>query len=164
MQTADLEKYCEKAIAAGVTHAKVIDPGSVVTAAWVRMKCLFGCPYGSAIAAPRRPPPRRRPGKSSIVTSEPSCFTSRRPGLPSEAGNLGLFDILGKNGRRDLQGRIFRVTFRLPGGPLPSLQGVQQGKGRLLHPARQGGKAVHGVLRDRRVSDGTGQMDFLSRP
>jgi hypothetical protein len=27
MQTADLEKYCEKALKAGVTDAKVIDPG-----------------------------------------------------------------------------------------------------------------------------------------
>ncbi len=42
MQTADLEKYCSRAIEAGFNHAKVIHPSTVVTAAWVRMKCLFG--------------------------------------------------------------------------------------------------------------------------
>lgn len=40
----DLQKYCDKAVGFGFTHAKVIDPSSVVTAWWVRMKCQFGCP------------------------------------------------------------------------------------------------------------------------
>ena len=44
MRDKDLEKYCEQAISKGATHAKQIHPSSVVTAAWVRLKCQFGCP------------------------------------------------------------------------------------------------------------------------
>lgn len=43
MNDADLEKYCEKALEGGATHAKQINPGSVVTAPWVRLKCQTGC-------------------------------------------------------------------------------------------------------------------------
>lgn len=42
----DLEKYCRMALERGVTHAKQIRPSSVVTAAWVRWKCQFGCGDG----------------------------------------------------------------------------------------------------------------------
>jgi len=44
MNNADLEKYCREAVDRGATHAKQIYPSSVVTAAWVRLKCQFGCP------------------------------------------------------------------------------------------------------------------------
>ena len=43
MEGADLEKYCEEALRIGMTDAKVIHPDSVVTAPWVRLKCLFSC-------------------------------------------------------------------------------------------------------------------------
>ena len=53
-----LQKYVEKALEMGVDGAKVIDPGSVVTAEWVRMKCQFGCPgYGMSLCCPPRTPP-----------------------------------------------------------------------------------------------------------
>jgi predicted metal-binding protein len=38
-----LDYYCNKALEMGVDEAKQIDPRSVVTAEWVRMKCQFGC-------------------------------------------------------------------------------------------------------------------------
>jgi len=38
-----LEDYCNKALELGVDGAKQIEPCSVVTAEWVRMKCQFGC-------------------------------------------------------------------------------------------------------------------------
>jgi len=41
----NLKKYCDRALAFGLTHAVVIDPASVVTAAWVRLKCQFGCSH-----------------------------------------------------------------------------------------------------------------------
>ena len=44
MNNADLEKYCTQAIEKGVTHAVPIDPKTIVTAPWVRLKCQFGCP------------------------------------------------------------------------------------------------------------------------
>jgi predicted metal-binding protein len=43
MDTTDLETYMAFAIEGGATHAKVVDPESVVTAPWVRWKCRFGC-------------------------------------------------------------------------------------------------------------------------
>jgi predicted metal-binding protein len=53
-----LQNYVEKALEMGVDGAKVIDPGSVVTAEWVRMKCQFGCPgYGISLCCPPRTPP-----------------------------------------------------------------------------------------------------------
>ncbi len=43
MNDDDLEKYCTRAIQTGITHAKQIDPSTVVTAPWVRLKCQYGC-------------------------------------------------------------------------------------------------------------------------
>lgn len=56
MQTHDLEKFCKKAIQAGFTHAKIISPGSVVTAPWVRFKCLYGCPFRERYSCPPHTP------------------------------------------------------------------------------------------------------------
>ena len=38
-----LKVYCQQALEMGLDGAKIIDPRSVVTAEWVRMKCQFGC-------------------------------------------------------------------------------------------------------------------------
>ena len=43
MHVEDLEKYIGLAVKAGVSHAKVIHPRTVVTARWVRWKCQYGC-------------------------------------------------------------------------------------------------------------------------
>jgi predicted metal-binding protein len=52
-----LEDYCRKALEMGVDGAKRIDPYSVVTAEWVRMKCQFGCPgFGMSLCCPPRAP------------------------------------------------------------------------------------------------------------
>jgi predicted metal-binding protein len=49
--------YCKKALEMGVDGAKVINPRSIVTAEWVRMKCQFGCPnYGTRLCCPPRTP------------------------------------------------------------------------------------------------------------
>jgi predicted metal-binding protein len=48
-----LEGYCKRAIERGMDGAKVIDPRSIVTAEWVRMKCQFGCPgFGGRLSCP----------------------------------------------------------------------------------------------------------------
>ncbi|NWF94088.1 MAG: DUF2284 domain-containing protein [Syntrophaceae bacterium] len=48
-----LEVYCDKALELGMDGAKVIDPRSIVTAQWVRMKCQFGCPgFGMSLCCP----------------------------------------------------------------------------------------------------------------
>jgi predicted metal-binding protein len=46
MEGSGLDKYREEALRSGVAEAKVIETGSVVTAPWVRLKCLFSCPGG----------------------------------------------------------------------------------------------------------------------
>ncbi|MBN1276561.1 MAG: hypothetical protein JXA35_03645 [Deltaproteobacteria bacterium] len=45
MKTSDLYKYCEKAVQYGATEVKAICPTTVVTAPWMRLKCLYGCPF-----------------------------------------------------------------------------------------------------------------------
>ena len=52
-----IEVYCKEALEMGVEGAKVIDPRSVVTAEWVRMKCQFGCPgFGMSHCCPPHTP------------------------------------------------------------------------------------------------------------
>ncbi len=54
-----LEVYCKEALEKGIDGAKVINPRSVVTAAWVRMKCQYGCSgFGKSLCcSPHSPPP-----------------------------------------------------------------------------------------------------------
>jgi predicted metal-binding protein len=52
-----VESFCKKAIELGVEGAKIIDPGSVVTAEWVRMKCQYGCSgFGTSLCCPPHTP------------------------------------------------------------------------------------------------------------
>jgi predicted metal-binding protein len=52
-----LELYCKKAIEKEMDGAKAIDPRSIVTAEWVRMKCQYGCPgYGGRLCCPPHAP------------------------------------------------------------------------------------------------------------
>jgi len=52
-----LEIYCKKALELGIDGVKVIDPRSIVTAEWVRMKCQFGCPgFGTSLSCPPHTP------------------------------------------------------------------------------------------------------------
>jgi predicted metal-binding protein len=43
MKENDLKKYADQALKLGATQVKEINPSSAVTAAWVRLKCQFGC-------------------------------------------------------------------------------------------------------------------------
>jgi len=53
MNDLELGKYSDRAMEGGATHAKTIHPSSIVTAAWVRWKCQFGCPmYGKGYCCP----------------------------------------------------------------------------------------------------------------
>ena len=52
-----IQKYCKLAIEGGVSEAKIIHPGSVITSEWVRWKCQFGCPvYGLGHCCPPETP------------------------------------------------------------------------------------------------------------
>ncbi len=53
MDNSQLEHYCARAVEGGATHARLIEPASVITAPWVRLKCRFGCPvYGRSYGCP----------------------------------------------------------------------------------------------------------------
>jgi predicted metal-binding protein len=53
-----VEIYCKEVLEMGVSGARAIDPHSVVTAEWVRMKCQYGCPgFGASLCCPPHTPP-----------------------------------------------------------------------------------------------------------
>jgi predicted metal-binding protein len=39
------DSFLQRACDLGAVEAKIIDPGSIVLAPWVRLKCQFGCPH-----------------------------------------------------------------------------------------------------------------------
>jgi predicted metal-binding protein len=52
-----VESFCKRALEMGIEEAKIIDPGSIVTAEWVRLKCQYGCPgFGESLCCPPRTP------------------------------------------------------------------------------------------------------------
>jgi predicted metal-binding protein len=62
-----LDKYLKKAVALGALDAKIIPADSVVTAAWVRLKCQFGCGgYGQCLTCPPHSP---APEKTAEIIS-----------------------------------------------------------------------------------------------
>jgi len=49
----DLEHFSARACELRAAEARVIDPASIATAAWVRLKCQFGCgAYNSSLCCP----------------------------------------------------------------------------------------------------------------
>jgi len=57
VEDTSLEPFIKRACALGALEAKVIDPASIVTAAWVRLKCQFGCGgYNSSLCCPPHTP------------------------------------------------------------------------------------------------------------
>jgi predicted metal-binding protein len=52
-----VESFCKRALEIGIEEAKIIDPGSIVTAEWVRMKCQYGCSgFGMSLCCPPHTP------------------------------------------------------------------------------------------------------------
>jgi predicted metal-binding protein len=57
LKTKDLKSFLARALELGAEDAKVIDPATVVTAPWVRIKCRYGCGgYGSSLCCPPHTP------------------------------------------------------------------------------------------------------------
>ena len=51
------EKYIKKALKLGAADAKIVKTDSIVTSAWVRWKCRFGCDgYNSGLCCPPNTP------------------------------------------------------------------------------------------------------------
>lgn len=57
MKLPRVEGFVERAVKLGAVQAKMIDPSTIVTAPWVRLKCRFGCPeYGNTLCCPPHVP------------------------------------------------------------------------------------------------------------
>lgn len=55
--TAQYEPFLKRIVELGAIEAKVIQPSTVVTAYWIRLKCQFGCDgYGSSLCCPPHSP------------------------------------------------------------------------------------------------------------
>ena len=49
----DIQRFVSRACELGAVEAKVIDPASIATAPWVRLKCQFGCGcYNTTLCCP----------------------------------------------------------------------------------------------------------------
>ena len=102
---ADLEKYSERALEGGATHAKQIHPSSVVTAPWVRLKCQFGCPaYDKGHCCPSNTP---TPDETRAILDSyhrAILFHIEVPHMPEKEKHYRrFFDIL-----VDLEGEMFK--------------------------------------------------------
>jgi predicted metal-binding protein len=108
MNTKDLKKCCDHALKNGATGVKIIQPHSVVTAPWVRLKCQFGCGgYNYSYCCPPHSPTAEETRKildsfkRAILFHVEAAYTSER----------------GKNLRRyrrmlvDLEGDMFKDGF-----------------------------------------------------
>jgi predicted metal-binding protein len=81
-------KYIELALKNGAIEAKVIDASTVKTAAWVRLKCQFGCgSYGTNLCCPPYTPTAEETQKAidNYSFALLTCFSSTsevRRGIP----------------------------------------------------------------------------------
>ncbi|MBM3118579.1 MAG: DUF2284 domain-containing protein [Chloroflexi bacterium] len=118
MPDSDLEKYCRQAIEKGATHAKQIDPGSVVTAPWVRWKCQFGCTeYGKGYCCPPDTPTPEQTRAVIDCYRRAILFHLENPKAPGRGKRFRHFhDML-----IDLEGELFKdgyyKTFVFVAGP-----------------------------------------------
>jgi len=93
----------------GAEDAKVIDPASIVTAAWVRMKCRYGCGgYGSSLCCPPHSPP---PDETRRVID---CY--RRALLIHCRPGAGVKEVIATLEREAFLGGFYRA-FGLGSGP-----------------------------------------------
>lgn len=104
MSGSDLDKYLQTALANGATDAKIIHPGTVVTAAWVRQKCLFGCPYKNSHCCPPQTPAPDETRKVLDCYKRAILFHRESPRAPERGKkNMEFFDMLVK-----LEGDLFK--------------------------------------------------------
>ncbi|MBM3155296.1 MAG: DUF2284 domain-containing protein [Chloroflexi bacterium] len=118
MPDSDLEKYCKLAVEKGATHAKLIDPSSVVTAAWVRWKCQFGCPaYGQGYCCPPDTPTPERTRALIDCYHRAILFHLESPPSPDRGKRFRKFQEM----LVDLEGEMFKdgyyKAFLLSEGP-----------------------------------------------
>lgn len=117
MKTEDLEKYLQKALSLGATNAKPIHPSSVVTAPWVRFKCLFGCPYKHRYSCPPHTPTPAETRATLDSYERAILFHVEAPYAKERGRNMVAY----LNGLVTLEGELFKdgyyKAFVLLAGP-----------------------------------------------
>ena len=103
-----LEKYGKSAIEGGTTHAKPIQPDSVVTAPWVRLKYQFGCPgYGKGYCCPPHTPTSEQTREILDAYQRAILFHIEVPHMPQKEKHYRkIFDML-----VNLEGELFKDGF-----------------------------------------------------
>jgi predicted metal-binding protein len=76
----DVAIWRERAIELGVSEAVVLAPGQIVTAEWVRLKCLFGCDPGRCRTCPPFSP---EPAQTRRILDEYSAVLLLRLDVPA---------------------------------------------------------------------------------
>ncbi|MFB3925368.1 MAG: DUF2284 domain-containing protein [Syntrophales bacterium] len=101
----DLDKYIEYAIRNGATNAKQIQPGSVVTAPWVRLKCQYGCSgFGSSFCCPPNTPTPEETRKILDSYKRAVLFHLELPRMQGRGKRFDDFVAM----LTDLEGEIFK--------------------------------------------------------
>ena len=72
-------KYLEKIVTLGAESAKVIDPKSITTAAWVAQKCKYGCSsYGKNLTCPPQSPTYKETAEVIACYDKAILFHSKK--------------------------------------------------------------------------------------
>jgi len=139
MDNTDLEKYCDWGKDRGATNAKIIHTSTVVTAAWVRWKCRYGCPgYGERYTCPPDSPTPQQTREILDCYSRAILFHQEQPASPdrSKIGKSFLNTMI------ELEGELFKdgfyKAFVLLAGPCHLCKECAKPKGL---PCNFGGKA-----------------------
>ena len=121
-ENADLNDFLQRARDLGAVEAKAIDANSIVTAAWVRLKCQFGCGgYNSSLCCPPyTPTPEETQAAIDYAVEQtllryPPCSCGFTPEEQKQLGHLvGMITDIGRGDTR--QGvETMRMGFRLFG-------------------------------------------------
>jgi predicted metal-binding protein len=105
-----LEAYWEKVTGGKPAEAKEINPNSVVTAPWVRLKCQYGCPrYGRGYCCPPDTPAPEQTRRILDSYSRAILFHLKAARTGSGGRGKLLEDFLA--GIVDLEGEMFKNGF-----------------------------------------------------
>jgi predicted metal-binding protein len=110
MKRDELGKYWKKAVKGRAAEAKVIDPASVVTAPWVRLKCKYGCEmYGREYCCPPETPTPEQTREILDCYQRAILFhyrAARQEGVDRRKGRRALIDAIVA-----LEGEMFKDGF-----------------------------------------------------
>lgn len=105
MDNTDLVKYCNWGKECGVTNARITHPSTIVTAAWVRWKCRYGCPvYGERYTCPPDSPTHQQTRDMLDCYDRAILFHQEQPAAPDRSKVAK--DFLSR--MIELEGNIFK--------------------------------------------------------